>query len=114
MNHDPVAKDDRLSGIDCEAAVFSLVSRKVPYTENICSEQAIRARMPIGRVARIRGVVHDRDADRLAVNGPEVVYPRGSLSPDIFFALAALGVYHFAVSIFRQSSCESNPEGAFF
>src|SRR6476659_2453780 len=81
MDNYAVAKTERVTGLHAQAAILRLVVREVVNPEWICREKTVSPGMPIRRVARIRRIIEDRDAHRLAIYGAIVVHPRGPLAP---------------------------------
>src|SRR5690242_4624791 len=57
VNDDAIAETERLTGPDGEAPVAALVVFEVADAEDVGRKESVGARVPVGRMARIRGIV---------------------------------------------------------
>src|SRR5713226_8829055 len=94
MNDHAVTEPLRLPRLNGHAAVRRFIVQEIVKAENVRSEQAITARVPIGRVPWILGMVQYGDAQLFAFNFSRIIHPVRTMSPDLPFAMSAFGIHH--------------------
>src|ERR1035437_3382989 len=111
----------RAGGHDEVAGGLVWEALEIVLAERIGREQPVVTHMPPGRVARVLGMVENRDADRLALDGAVVITPLRPFAPGLAVAHAGavddMALPHLALEPHRlgQSYCHAAflrvPEG---
>src|ERR1043166_5634811 len=94
MYYHAITKAQGLSGLERYAAVAALVVVKVVLPENVRSMKTIAARVPVGGVLRVAGVIENGDAKLFAIQRPTVIHPTCALAPHVLLALRSFRACH--------------------
>src|SRR5260370_33901892 len=86
VNDYAIAVVQRGAGFNGHRAVLRFVSGEDGEAPRVGGEEAIGARVPAHRVARIFGMIEDGNADLFTVDLARIIAPRRGLAPELLFA----------------------------